>query len=505
MLGSFRARLLSGFAIVIALTLFLSASAFILLLREQQADAAEARIGMLVGPITEQVRARESQGWPQELIRVELLAVAELYDLRVLLLDRDARVVLDTDPQQPALGQVLATAFTEPVANPGMMQTFRTQRVSVATADLYLFMASDAPSARDDLSGVRVVVAVPAGDVRGAWAELLPRLGMAGLGAGIVAVVFATLFAARITTPIAQVTRASQAMAQGDLDQRIEVDGTDEVGRLASAFNLMSARISRSDQSMRDLLANVSHELKTPLTSIQGFSQAIVDGIGGDPKDAAELIHEEAERIRVLVDDLLYLSEIESGTVRLDFEAVDLDAVLEGTLRRFRFLAEEREVALDSLLAGGTIRADGRRLEQVFANLLDNAIRFAPPGTPVRVTAKQVADGVLVEVHNGGEPIPAEALPRVFDRFYQVDRARSSGPHRGLGLSIVQELAQAHGGSVSVDSTAERGTTFSVFLPGTPPPAGSGSTASAAATSAATMTHTPTHAPDAGGRTERSG
>ncbi len=473
MIGSFRARLLAGFAIVIALTLFLSASAFVLLLREQQAEAAEARIGLLVGPITEGVRSRELLGWPQGLIRAELVAVSEVYDLRVLMLDREARVVIDTAAEQPALGQVLATAFTEPVSNPGAMQTFRTQRVNVSGDDLYLFTASDITAAgtiRNEASTTRVVVAVPAGDVRGAWAELLPRLTLAGLGAGVVAVVFATLFASRITTRIGQVTRASQAMAQGDLDQRIDVDGSDEVGRLASAFNLMSSRISRGDRSMRDLLANVSHELKTPLTSIQGFSQAIVDGIGGDPKEAAQLIHQEAQRIRVLVDDLLYLSEIESGTLRLDFEEVDLDAVIEGTLQRFRFQAEEREVTLAAVLDGGTLRADGRRLEQVFANLIDNAIRFATPGTPVTVTAKQVADGVLVEVHNNGEPIPPEAQSRVFDRFYQVDRSRSSGPHRGLGLSIVSELAQAHGGSVSVQSTAEDGTTFSIYLPADPPP-----------------------------------
>ena len=472
MLGSFRSRLLAGFAIVIALTLFLSASAFVLLLRAQQAEAAEARIGLLVGPITEGARGWELLGWPPELMRAQLLPVAEFYDLRILLVDREGTVQVDTSPEQTAIGQVLSMAFTEQVSNPGTMQAFRTQRVNVGGEDLYLFIAPEVTGtgiARQPLASSRVVVAVPAGDVRGAWAELLPRLGLAGLGAGIVAVVFATLFASRITTPIAQVTRASQAMAQGDLDQRIEVDGTDEVGRLASAFNNMSERISRSDQSMRDLLATVTHELKTPLTSIQGFSQAIVDGIGGDPKEAAALIHDEAERIRVLVDDLLYLSEIESGTIHLDFEDLDLDEVLEGTLRRFRFQVEEREVSLESSLAAGTVRADGRRLEQVFANLLDNAMRFATPRTVVSVTAKQVAGGVLAEVHNEGEPIPEDALGRVFDRFYQVDRVRSPGPHRGLGLSIVSELVQAHGGSVSVDASIGRGTTFSVFLPTTPP------------------------------------
>jgi len=268
-------------------------------------------------------------------------------------------------------------------------------------------------------------------------------------------------------------------MGRGDLSQRIDVDGNDEVGRLAQAFNSMSARISRSDRSMRDLLANVSHELRTPLTSIQGFSQAIVDGVTSDPREAASLINDEAERIRLLVDDLLYLSEIESGTVHLDVEEVDMDGLIEGTLRRLRIQADEREVELVGVPGGGTIYADGRRLEQVFANLVDNAIRFAPPGTPVTVTERRQSDGVLIEVHNGGDPIPEADRQLVFDRFYQVDRARSPGRHRGLGLSIVQELVQAHRGTVSVDSSPERGTTFAVYLPKGTPAADSESSRSA--------------------------
>ncbi len=467
MLPSFRARLLAGFAIVILITLSFAAVLVALLLRDQQADAAEARIGVLVAPITEIARESEMLGWPDPLIRTQLGAYADAFDLRILVLDRTDRVVIDTSEAEPLLGSVLDLTFTERVDGQGPMMAFRTQRLRVDGEDLFLFSAGDeSPNAIQDRAPLRsLVIAVPAGDVAGAWAQILPRLAVAGLGAATVAVVFALLFASRITGPLRAMTRASEAMAAGDLSQRIDVNGDDEVGRLAEAFNLMSARVSRGDRSMRDLLANVSHELRTPLTSIQGFSQAISDGITDDPGEASRLISDEAQRIRLLVDDLLYLSEIESGTIRLDLDDVDLDGLVGGTIRRFRLQAEEREVEVVGQVHSGSVRADGRRIEQVLANLVENAIRFAPPRTAVTITTSEVAEGVLIDVHNGGPAIPADDRDRVFDRFYQVDRARSPGRHRGLGLSIVHELVHAHGGRVSVESTPEQGTTFSVFLP----------------------------------------
>jgi two-component system sensor histidine kinase BaeS len=263
-------------------------------------------------------------------------------------------------------------------------------------------------------------------------------------------------------------TRASQAMARGDLDQRIGGEGDDEIGRLAAAFNQMSTQVARSNRVMRDLIANVSHELKTPLTSIQGFSQAMVDGLATKPEDYTEMsgvIVGETERIRVLVDDLLYLSQLESGTLQLALEDVDLDAIVEDAAARFRFRADEAEVTVRLALDGSIVRADGRRLEQVLANLVDNAIRFAPANSEVLVRTYRLAEEAAIEVHNGGPPIPAESLPSVFERFYQVDPARAEARHSGLGLSIVQELVQAHGGTVTVQSSRDAGTTFSIRLP----------------------------------------
>ena len=294
------------------------------------------------------------------------------------------------------------------------------------------------------------------------------RDAIAGGLAALFAVVAGTIISGRITRPITAMTRASEAMAQGDYDQRVEASGHDEVAALAGAFNQMAAQVSRSNRAMRQLLGNVSHELKTPLTSIQGFSQALLDGLATDEQERRQLagvINQEAESMRVLVDDLLYLSSLEAGELTLALEEVDFDALIRDGVRRLAFRAQEEQVSVTHDAGGASLRGDGRRLEQVVANLLDNAIRFSPAASEVRLSTRADAESVTLEVHNGGEPIPEQDLPHVFDRFYQADPARSDAAHSGLGLAIVHELVQAHGGDVAVRSSRSDGTTFTVRLP----------------------------------------
>lgn len=276
------------------------------------------------------------------------------------------------------------------------------------------------------------------------------------------------MLAQRITSPIVQMTGAAQAIARGDYEQRIDVRGNDEIANLARAFNRMSAQVNRSNRSMRQLLADVSHELRTPLTSIQGFTQAFADGVVDDPEEVRNLamvVYEESERMRELVDDLLYLSRIESGALEIARERVDLGALVRGTAERLRFEADGKGVEVELALDGASVTGDERRLEQVCANLVENAIRFAPTGSVVTVRTKRADAVALMEVHNHGAALPEDELEHIFDRFYQVDRARSGSGHSGLGLAIVAELVQAHDGTVQVRSGAAEGTTFTVTLP----------------------------------------
>ena len=474
MIRGLRLRLLLGFGLVLALGLVLAGFASMLLLRDREAAAAEERIGRLVEPLAGVHREMQFVGWSGHLIAERLEAYASLFGVRVFLVDGARRVVFDSDAGDSLVGELLAAPGGE--GADGAM--FVSDRIRHGGRDLFVFASGGDPGAAVTrllpASAQSLVVAVPAGDVTEAWAQLLPRLLIAGGSAALVAVVASAWLSARITRPIAEMTRASQAMARGEYGQRIEVRGRDEVADLARAFNQMAQQVDRSSRSMRQLIADVSHELKTPLTSIQGFSQALADGVAQDEAEArraAGVVREEAERMRALVDDLLYLSRIESGELRLAAGPVDLDALAAAAARRFRYQAEQAGVALRLEAGGAAVSGDGRRLEQVLANLLDNALRFAPAGSEVSVrTRREDGGGAAVVVHNGGEPIPAADLPHIFDRFYQADRARAGGGHSGLGLAIAGELAQAHGGTIGVRSSAAEGTAFTVRLPASIPP-----------------------------------
>lgn len=476
---SLHARLLASFGLVILLCLIAAGFASVWLMRDEQASAAEVRIGRLVEPISQQLRRMQNFGAPPGRVADELVAYARYFDVRILLVDADNKVIMDTDVQNPIVGEQIEQP-ERPREIEGPSESYRAAPRRIRGVDLFLFASSARDGASSagtfvgsssDIRNANLIVAVPAGDVTAAWEKLLPRFLLAGGIAALASVVVAGVIARRITRPLVQMTGASRAIAQGDYSQRIDVHGNDEVAALGTAFNEMAQQVDRSQRTMRQLLADVSHDLKTPLTSIQGYSQAMLDGVLEDETErarAAEIVHQEAERMRALVEDLLYLSQIEAGQLPLNLEPLVLDDVVAAAAQRFRYQAESAGVTVRQALSGAPVMADERRLDQILANLLDNAIRYAPQGTEVLLRTARIGGSVLIEVHNGGDPIPPDDVPRVFDRFYQVDRARTRAGHSGLGLSIVRELVQAHGGEISVQSTREAGTVFTVRLPGIP-------------------------------------
>jgi len=294
--------------------------------------------------------------------------------------------------------------------------------------------------------------------------------------AGALAVLLAVLLAALVTRsvvrPLQGLAGAAEAIARGDYSHRVPPRGPGEVQVVAESFNSMATQVEATQAAQRDLVANVSHDLKTPLTAIGGWSQALLDGAAGSPaerRQAAETIHNEAARMSRMVNDLLDLARLESGQFQLTLHQVDLSEVMEevyrGQLPRAR--ARQIELTLDAP-PGGYVTADPDRLAQVFTNLADNALTYAPGGGRVGLAVHSAGGYVEGIVADNGPGIPADELPRVFERFYRLDKSRVREDGRrgsGLGLAIVKELVTAQGGTVSVSSEPGRGSTFLVRLP----------------------------------------
>ena len=473
MLGSLRARLIISFAVVVALAVFLAGAGALLLLRDREQAAAREGYGRHAEPLNERVSSMLGQGIPLTEIERYLEQRARDLDLRLLLVDQSSggagRTAFDT-------GGLLTDQYVLSFENPDLDvashsgSRYKSTDYEEGDQKLTLFTFPVAEPAEIAV-GYDVYIAIPASDLSYAWVDLAQRLALAGAIALVVSFAVAWFISRSISGPLARITQASVEMARGNYDVHIPIRGQDEVGRLSEAFNVMAQEVNSSQRMMKDLLANVSHELKTPLTSIQGFSQAILDDAIGSEEELREstrIIHEEANRMRGLVDDLLLLSQIESGQAIMDHAHVDLQALLERTLERFQWALRDGEIRSGIRIERvPAVHGDQRRLEQVFSNLLQNAVRHTPAGGEITVRATTERDGrISVSVHNTGSYIPAQDLPRVFERFFQVDRARArKGGSSGLGLAIVAEIVEAHGGSVSARSNERTGTEFIITLP----------------------------------------
>lgn len=290
----------------------------------------------------------------------------------------------------------------------------------------------------------------------------------AGALALLLSILLSYLVARWIADPLQGITNASQEVGKGKMSQ-IEPSGPREVQSLARSFNEMSRQLNASQESQRDFVSNVSHELKTPLTSVQGFAQAIMDGTvqsGESLQQAGKVIYNEADRMHRLVVDLLELARLDSGTAKLDYSPVDLAELLRAVIDRFTPQAKSAEVDLKmEKLEIPQILGDNDRLAQVFNNLVENAIKFTSEGGAVKVDASASDKFIDVTVSDTGEGLSKEEADRIFERFYQADKSRRAGRGVGLGLPIARQIAQSHGGDITVESVLAKGSRFKVRLP----------------------------------------
>ncbi len=283
-----------------------------------------------------------------------------------------------------------------------------------------------------------------------------------------VSIMLVFISSSKITQPLKEMSHMTKAIAKGDLTKRVEIQSNDEIGLLAQSFNDMAQELSKQEELRTGFVANVSHELRSPLTSIHGFAQGMYDGTisQDEQKQYLQIILDETTRLKKLIRELLDLSQIESGTFPLNKKVYDINEQIRRVLIRYLDMIEEKGIDVEVNFKQDfcMVCADWDRIEQVLVNLIDNAIKFTPKDGKITLWSHECDGKVLVGVTDTGEGIPREDIPFVFERFYKSDKSHTEKKGTGLGLSIVKKIIEEHGHTIKATSMPGSGASFTFSL-----------------------------------------
>ena len=368
--------------------------------------------------------------------------IGQITGERTILADREGRIVADS--ANKLIGQSVGQDWAEPVG-------FVVDR-GVAVGIVYVnpLGPADDPQRAAFLASINRALLLAAGV------------------AGLAAVLLTLGISRRILGPVGTLTAAARRMERGDLTQRVEVQSEDEIGELASAFNAMADGLTRLEELRRNMVSDVAHELRTPLSNIRGYLEALRDGVVEPKREIIDSLYEEAMLLNRLVDDLQELALAEAGQLRLERRPVAAADLINRAMEAARAQAGANGIALRADLPADLplVNVDPQRIGQVLGNLLSNALTHTPPGGEIVVVTRPGESEVELTISDTGEGIPAEHLSYIFERFYRADRSRSRATGgTGLGLAIAKQLVEAHGGRIEVESEVGRGTLFTFTLP----------------------------------------
>ncbi len=421
---------------------------------------------------------------PADALYTHLVEAARSSGGRLLVVDMDGKVQFDTFDQSCGTRLGLAEVYTllrgEADSDYGFHLTDgqgRTQAASVLDGiigrDIGRVWDGCFTAALVDGQGQRFGALVLVVSVQDAVDSLIfmrdRMLGVFGLALAAV-LVMALLISRIVTRPVAELSAGIERMTKGDYQHRVHVPGKGEMAQLAAAFNQMSEQVHNLDEARNQFVSNASHELKTPLATIKILVQSMMYEDDMDPQLRREFltdIDKEIDRLSSVVGDLLTLVHIDSHKLRLRREMMVFADTVRTTVKRLEPLAKKHGQTIETSIADSCeMFADPGKLSQVCYNIIENAIKYTPDGGRITVNLRRSGRDAVLEIADTGVGIPEEDLPHVFDRFYRVDKARSRETGgTGLGLSIVQQIVRLHAGSVTVQSTAGAGTTFTVQLP----------------------------------------
>jgi signal transduction histidine kinase len=365
------------------------------------------------------------------------------YEQRIILTDIEGTVIADSQNKlsgeyQPEVNGIILTDF------------MRTQQIGT------LYITPKSPSEL----GLK------------SFQILLGTIGYYFLWGGLIAVILAFVLSyflsQRILSPVKALTGAARQLGSGNLSHRVHVKDKSELGELAETFNSMANNLERAEELRKNMVADIAHELRTPLSNIKGYLEATLDGVVEANEDTIRKLDEEATLLTRLVSDLQELSLAEAGELKLKREYGDLGKIIENTIKIMQTNATLKSITLSSLLSEELppVNIDIHRISQVLRNLIQNAITATPSGGIVTVSTKKGVDAIEISVTDTGEGIATENLEKIFERFYRIDksRARATGG-TGLGLTIARRLVESHGGKIKATSEPGKGSCFSFTIP----------------------------------------
>lgn len=288
----------------------------------------------------------------------------------------------------------------------------------------------------------------------------------------IIALIFALYLTKVLTRPLEEMGKVTNEIASGNFQAQLKVRRkNDEVGKLADDIEQMASQLKRYQDTRKEFLSHISHDLRTPLTYVKGYASIMKDSDAFNEeewKNHAAIIHKQATRMELLVQDLFQLAKLEEGSITLNYKTINIYSWLKDIEESYAYKLREEEIVLkvecdDEKLLG---TFDRERMEQVFVNLLENSIRYTDRNGSITISAKEEKDQLCFQLTDTGKGIPKEDIPYLFERFYRVDKSRSSiGGGSGLGLAIVKQIIHLHRGKIIVHSELGKGTTFTIYLP----------------------------------------
>lgn len=389
--------------------------------------------------------------------------MAKMNGVDVVIFDQNGTVIAETDYNQPPKVSQLTTKDIGQLLKNGSISE------KITNKNGELFFATISPISREVFDGALGVLS-PIQSAMDSAKQIQSLLILAGTGAIFMAIGITYIVSKRLSQPLLQMEDAARRMAKGDLDVKVDVLTNDETGSLARTINELGEELKRYRETRSEFFANISHELRTPITYLEGYSQVLADGLIDSEEDKVkylQIIQQEARRMKVLVEDLFELSKMEEGRLSIHKEWMNLSEALLHVLNKVSPRITEKGLILEQhvLLDAPFILGDGNRIEQIFFNLLDNAIRYTAQGT---IKVIMYIDGLYVatEISDTGAGIPSEELAYIFERFYRVEKSRSREfGGTGLGLAIVKRLMELHDGQIEISSEINRGTTFIIRFP----------------------------------------